>query len=127
MSVHTHLLVESGIHIIEVLNLEELARDHIAEFVFIAAPMNIQGGTGAPVRPLAFPKSQRTNSKHSQPGTLSHCWASTLELDRHHLERMIAQILFRVRGRRSPNRIACFVFHPLDLAVRILDAELLIG
>ena len=56
MSVHLHLLVESGIHIIEVLNLEELARDHVNEFLFVAAPMNIRGGTGAPVRPLAFPK-----------------------------------------------------------------------
>jgi kynurenine formamidase len=56
MSVHLHLLVESGIHIIEVLNLEELARDYVNEFIFVAAPMNIRGGTGAPVRPLAFPK-----------------------------------------------------------------------
>lgn len=55
MPVHTHLIVESGIHIIEVLNLEELARDCIYEFVFVAAPMNIRGGTGAPLRPLAFP------------------------------------------------------------------------
>jgi kynurenine formamidase len=56
MSVHAHLLVESGIHIIEVLNLEQLARDRVYEFVFVAAPMNIRGATGAPVRPLAFPK-----------------------------------------------------------------------
>jgi kynurenine formamidase len=55
MPVHGHLLVDSGIHIIEVLNLEELARDDVYEFVFVAAPMNIRGGTGAPVRPLAFP------------------------------------------------------------------------
>jgi kynurenine formamidase len=57
MSVHTHLLVESGIHIIEVLNLEELAQDRVCEFIFIAAPMNIRGATGAPIRPLAFPTS----------------------------------------------------------------------
>lgn len=55
MSVHAHLLVESGIHIVEVLNLEELARDEIYEFVLVAAPMNIRGATGAPVRPIAFP------------------------------------------------------------------------
>jgi kynurenine formamidase len=55
MPVHLHLLVESGIHIIEVLNLEELARDRIYEFVLVAAPMKIRGATGAPVRPLAFP------------------------------------------------------------------------
>jgi kynurenine formamidase len=53
MPVHVHLLVESGIHIIECLNLEELAaaRDYL--FTFIAAPLKIQGATGAPVRPLA--------------------------------------------------------------------------
>lgn len=55
MPVHVHLIVESGIHIVEVLNLEELARDQVTEFVFVAAPMKIRGATGAPVRPLAFP------------------------------------------------------------------------
>ena len=54
MPVHVHLLVESGIHIIEVLNLEELARDGVREFMFVAAPLKIRGATGAPVRPLAF-------------------------------------------------------------------------
>jgi kynurenine formamidase len=54
MPVHAHLLVESGIHIIEVLNLEELAREGVHEFLFVAAPMNIRGATGAPLRPLAF-------------------------------------------------------------------------
>jgi kynurenine formamidase len=54
LPVHVHLLVESGIHIIEVLNLEELARDGVYEFLFVAAPMNIRGATGAPIRPLAF-------------------------------------------------------------------------
>jgi kynurenine formamidase len=54
MPVHVHLLVESGIHIIEVLNLEDLARDGVREFTFMAAPLKIEGGTGAPVRPLAF-------------------------------------------------------------------------
>lgn len=54
MSVHVHLLVESGIHIIEALNLEELARDRIYEFVFVAAPLKIRGGTGSPIRPLAL-------------------------------------------------------------------------
>ena len=55
MPVHTHLLVESGIHIIEVLNLEQLAADGVTEFLFVGAPMNIRGATGAPLRPLAFP------------------------------------------------------------------------
>ena len=54
MPVHVHLLVENGIHIIEALNLEDLARDRIYEFVFIAAPLKIRGGTGSPIRPLAL-------------------------------------------------------------------------
>jgi kynurenine formamidase len=54
MPVHVHLLVETGIHIIEALNLEDLSRERISEFVFIAAPLKIRGGTGSPMRPLAL-------------------------------------------------------------------------
>lgn len=54
MPVHVHLLVDSGIHIIEALNLEELSRDRIYEFVFVAAPLKIRGGTGSPIRPFAL-------------------------------------------------------------------------
>ncbi len=54
MPVHVHLLVESGIHIIEALDLEQLSRDGVREFVFIAAPLKIRGGTGAPIRPMAL-------------------------------------------------------------------------
>ncbi len=54
MPVHVHLLVESGIHIIEALNLEQLARERVYEFVFIAIPMKILGATGSPIRPLAL-------------------------------------------------------------------------
>lgn len=54
MPVHVHLLVESGIHIIECLNLEDLSEAGVTEFLFVAAPLKIQGATGAPIRPLAF-------------------------------------------------------------------------
>ncbi len=54
MRVHVHLLVESGIHIIECLNLEELAKAGAKEFVFVAAPLKIRGGTGSPIRPVAL-------------------------------------------------------------------------
>jgi kynurenine formamidase len=54
MEVHVHLLVESGIHIIECLNLEELARDGVKEFTFVALPLKIRGGTGSPIRPIAI-------------------------------------------------------------------------
>ena len=53
MPVHVHLLVESGIHIIECLNLEELAAAGVAEFLFVALPLKIRGATGSPVRPVA--------------------------------------------------------------------------
>ena len=54
MPVHVHLLVESGIHIMECLNLEELAADRVTELLFIAAPLKIRGATGAPMRPLGL-------------------------------------------------------------------------
>lgn len=54
MSVHVHLLVESGIHIIECLNMEELAASGANEFLFVAAPLKIRGGTGSPIRPVAL-------------------------------------------------------------------------
>ena len=54
MPVHVHLLVESGIHIIECLNLEELAAAGVSEFVFVGAPLKIRGATGSPLRPLAL-------------------------------------------------------------------------
>jgi len=54
MPAHVHLLVERGIHIIECLNLEQLAADRVYEFVFVAAPLKIRGGTGSPIRPLAL-------------------------------------------------------------------------
>ena len=54
MPVHVHLLVESGIHIIEALNLEELSQNEQWQFVFVAVPMKIVGGTGSPIRPIAL-------------------------------------------------------------------------
>jgi kynurenine formamidase len=54
MPVHVHLLVESGIHIMECLNLERLAAAGVREFVFVAAPLKIEGATGAPMRPVAL-------------------------------------------------------------------------
>jgi kynurenine formamidase len=54
MPVHVHLLVENGIHIIEALNLEELSRLGIYEFLFVASPLKIRGATGSPIRPVAL-------------------------------------------------------------------------
>lgn len=54
LPVHRLLLVERGIHIIEALMLEHLARDRVHEFLFLAAPLKLVGGTGSPLRPLAL-------------------------------------------------------------------------
>lgn len=54
LPVHRLLLVERGIHIVETLNLEQLAADGVAEFLFLAAPLKLVGGTGSPLRPLAL-------------------------------------------------------------------------
>lgn len=54
MPVHIHLLVESGIHIIEALDLEALSQAAVHEFLFAASPLRIRGGTGSPIRPVAL-------------------------------------------------------------------------
>lgn len=50
---HRILLVEHGIHIIEALDLDELAAAGVHEFLFLLAPLKLVGATGSPVRPLA--------------------------------------------------------------------------
>jgi kynurenine formamidase len=40
---------------LEALWLEDLAKDRVYEFVFIASPLKLRGGTASPLRPLAIP------------------------------------------------------------------------
>ncbi|QIX26966.1 cyclase family protein [Nocardioides sp. JQ2195] len=56
---HCHFLAESGVPMMELLNLEELSRDSIEEFCLIAAPIRLRGASGAPVRPIALPLHDR--------------------------------------------------------------------
>jgi kynurenine formamidase len=51
---HLILLHRHGIHLIEMLWLEELSAAGRTEFVFVAAPLRIEGGTGSPLNPLAI-------------------------------------------------------------------------
>jgi kynurenine formamidase len=51
--VHTLLLIGHGIHLMESLDLEALARDRVYEFLFVALPLKIRGATGSMVDPLA--------------------------------------------------------------------------
>jgi kynurenine formamidase len=53
--VHTYLLAEAGVPILEVANLEELAAARLYEFAFIGSCLKIRGATGSPMRPIAMP------------------------------------------------------------------------
>ncbi len=52
--VHMLLIADSGIYIIENLNLEELAQAKAYEFVVVVPPLKILGGTGSAVRIFAL-------------------------------------------------------------------------
>jgi kynurenine formamidase len=54
LPVHAYLFATAGAPLIENLWLEDLARDRVAEFALVAAPLKLRGSTGMPVRPLAF-------------------------------------------------------------------------
>jgi kynurenine formamidase len=53
--VHTYLEAERGVAIMEVVDLEALARDRVHEFAFIGAGLKLRGASGAPMRPIALP------------------------------------------------------------------------
>jgi kynurenine formamidase len=53
-STHRAMLVDSGVHLFENLNLEELAHDKVMEGFFIALPLKITGATGSWVRPVVI-------------------------------------------------------------------------
>ena len=52
---HTYLLAQQGVPIIELAALDELSRDQVYEFAFIGGPLKIRGGDAAPLRPVAMP------------------------------------------------------------------------
>ena len=51
--VHTLLLIENGIYLMESLYLEELSRDRVHEFLLVILPTKIRGATGSMIDPLA--------------------------------------------------------------------------
>ena len=55
LPVHTYLLAQQGAPIIELVNLEALARDRVYQFAFIGASLKFRGGDAAPIRPIALP------------------------------------------------------------------------
>ncbi len=51
--VHTLLLIEHGIYLLESLDLEGIAAAGVREFLFVALPLAIRGATGSMVDPVA--------------------------------------------------------------------------
>jgi kynurenine formamidase len=51
---HRAMLVERGVHLIENVYLDELARDKVSEAAFLCLPLKLTGATGSWVRPVAI-------------------------------------------------------------------------
>ena len=51
---HQIFLVLNGVHLLENLNLEQLAAKQVHEFAFVMQPLKIQGGSGSTVSPVAL-------------------------------------------------------------------------
>lgn len=56
--VHTYLLAQQGVPIMELVNLEGLARNNVYEFAFIGGSLKLRGADAAPMRPIAIPISK---------------------------------------------------------------------
>jgi len=52
---HTYLLAQQGSPILELVFLEDLAKDRVYEFAFIAGSLKLKGADAAPLRPIAIP------------------------------------------------------------------------
>jgi kynurenine formamidase len=51
---HRDVIWGCGGYLLEFLDLEELSRDRKYEFLFVAAPLKIEGGIGSPIHPVAI-------------------------------------------------------------------------
>lgn len=51
---HRELLVERGVHLLEILDLEALAAAAVHEFTLLVLPLRITGATGSWIRPIAI-------------------------------------------------------------------------
>lgn len=57
--VHTYLQAEQGVSLLEAMWLEDLAKDKVYEFAFIAMPLKLRGATASPLRPIAIPLARK--------------------------------------------------------------------
>jgi kynurenine formamidase len=51
--VHTLLLIQNAVYLMESLDLEALARERVHEFLFVALPLKIRGAPGSMIDPVA--------------------------------------------------------------------------
>jgi kynurenine formamidase len=54
LPVHVEMLIERGVYLLEMANLEELSQDEVYEFLFVCSAPRTRGTTGAYARPLAI-------------------------------------------------------------------------
>jgi kynurenine formamidase len=54
LPLHTDILWNRGGYIMEILNLDELAKDQAYEFLFVLGPLLLRGGIGVPINPIAI-------------------------------------------------------------------------
>lgn len=54
LPVHQYLITKCGIHLLDNIKLDELAREKVYEFLFVCTSLPIKGGTGSPVTPIAI-------------------------------------------------------------------------
>lgn len=51
---HPRIINQQGGYLIEYLDLEELSRSGVHEFLFVASPLQITGAAGSPINPVAI-------------------------------------------------------------------------
>jgi len=56
---HTYLQAERGVSLLEAVWLEDLSKDQVYEFLFIASPLKMRGATASPIRPIAISIQRR--------------------------------------------------------------------
>jgi kynurenine formamidase len=54
LPLHRAVIWGCGGYLLEFLDLEQLAADHVHEFMFVATPLRLEGGIGSPIVPLAI-------------------------------------------------------------------------
>jgi kynurenine formamidase len=54
LPVHQHLITRHGVRLLDNLKLDELAKEKVYEFLLIASPLRVKGGTASPIVPVAL-------------------------------------------------------------------------